>query len=59
MGTKSLETTGVMDLQDKDCVSILCYKLQGVEKYGLPDSDFPSDCKQSSKETHLLNVTRN
>ena len=30
----------VRDLQDKDFDCILCYKPQGVEKYGLPDSDF-------------------
>ena len=30
----------VKDLQDKELDCILCYKLQGVEKYGLPDSDF-------------------
>jgi len=45
----------VKDLQDKDYNCILCYKPQGIEKYGLPDSDFLLGLQTEFQRGSLVN----
>ena len=50
----------VKDLQDKDYDCILCYKPQGVEKYGLQVSDFLLGLQtEFQRDSRLLNMARN